>query len=269
MKIWNRLEGKLRRATELGAKLAGEGHPLAAAKWTVLSAAGVEKRLPISVGKVPVTIRTNSSDLDVVMVSLRGELDDVFEAVPTLENDFIIDAGGYIGTAAISFARAYPNATIVTLEPSKDNFALLCQNVKGYPNIRPVNAALANAPGTLTLHNRGTGQSGFTIVAQPDDRPDSVVLHVVDCVTVPDLMAQFGKRGVDILKLDIEGGEFALLSEKPDWISKVGALCIELHERIVSGCTAAFESAAEGRDNKQLAGEKFLSLRKGASPASR
>ena len=262
MKIWNKLEGKLGRATELGAKLAGEGHPLAAAQWTVLSAAGVEKRLPISVGKVPVTIRTNSSDLDVVMVSLRGELDDVFAAVPTLEHDFIIDAGGYIGTAAISFARAYPDATIVTIEPSRDNFALLSRNVKSYPNIHPVNAALNNEAGTMTLRNRGTGQSGFTIVAQPDDRPDSSVLHVVDCVTVPDLMAKFGKRGVDILKLDIEGGEFALLSEKPGWIADVRALCIELHERIVSGCSKAFETATDGRRNLQLAGEKFLSLRK-------
>ena len=56
--------------------------------------------------------------------------------MPGLKHGLIIDAGGYLGTAAIAFSEAYPDATVVTIEPSPENFALLVQNTAAYPNIR-------------------------------------------------------------------------------------------------------------------------------------
>lgn len=267
MNLGAKVEAKVRRATRLSALLAAEGNPVAAAKWMALSALGIRKELPIKIGGIPVTIRTSSTDADVSTVSLRGEFDDLFAAVPRLRYDFIVDAGGYIGTAAIAFARAYPDATIVTLEPSEQNFALLCKNTRDYPNIRPINAALGNTAGRVELRNRGTGHSGFTVVGEPEDNPDGGVLHSIECVTIPDLKKEFGREGVDILKLDIEGGEFALLKDVPGWMESVGAVCIELHDRIVSGCTDAYVAATAGRRNIDLDGEKYLSIHPDFVPA--
>jgi hypothetical protein len=70
----------------------------------------------------------------------------------------------------------------------------------------------------------------------------------------------FDRDGADIVKLDIEGGELAVLGGRPDWLGSVGALCVELHDRIIDGCTDAYVAATTGRDNVNLDGEKFLSL---------
>ena len=267
MSIVARIRTKFERAIKYGAILARESGPVDAGRWLAASILGKKTTVPVTIGGTRVNIRTFSSDLDAATVSLRGELNSLFKAVPKLEHGFIVDGGGYIGTAAIEFAKAYPEATVVTLEPSQDNFALLKRNVAAYPNIHPVNAALSNHSGKIELRNRGTGEWGFTIVERPDDHPDSRVLHEVDCVTIPELMERFGKGGVDILKLDIEGGEYQLLKDKPEWISDVGVVCIELHDRIVGGCSEAFRNATEGRDNRDMDGEKYLSFRRDRAAA--
>ena len=267
MSFGARVRTRAERAVRLASILARDSGILDASNWLLASLTGRKKTMSVTINSTAVLIRTSSTDLDAATVSLRGELNSLFKAVPELEHGFVVDGGGYIGTAAIEFAKAYPEATVVTLEPSQDNFALLKRNVAAYPNIHPVNAALSNHSGKIELRNRGTGEWGFTIVERPDDHPDSRVLHEVDCVTIPELMERFGKGGVDILKLDIEGGEYQLLKDKPEWISDVGVVCIELHDRIVGGCSEAFRNATEGRDNRDMDGEKYLSFRRDRAAA--
>jgi len=164
------------------------------------------------------------------------------------------------------FAEAYPEATIVTLEPSTENFALLRRNVAPYKNIVPLNKALAPEPGRLVLKDRGTGQWGFTLVPKPADNAASAVKEEVECTTLDQLMREFGADGIGILKLDIEGGEHALLSRNTDWIARTDAICIELHDRIVAGCSDLYRAATAGRQNTKMPGEKYLSLAALARP---
>jgi FkbM family methyltransferase len=250
---------KLKRMVIVTGRIAGETGGAAALKWLALSVARASRKMKIKVAGIPVVIRTGSTDGIVAITSIGGEFDKILELSPTLRHDFIVDAGGYIGTAAIVFARAYPDATVVTIEPSSENYAILVENVKAYPNIKPINAALSNESGTLQLHNRGTGNWGFTIVAAGEGH-SGPVLHSVECVTVAQLLGQFGKVGIDIFKIDIEGGEYKLLSSATEWIGKTDTVCIELHDRIVDGCSAVYEKAMAGRRNSQLDGEKHLSL---------
>ena len=63
-----------------------------------------------------------------------------------------------------------------------------------------------------------------------------------------------------MLKLDIEGGEQALFSAETEWIAKTEAICIELHDRIVKGCSDKFKEVTQGRQNLKMEGEKYLSL---------
>jgi hypothetical protein len=62
-------------------------------------------------------------------------------------------------------------------------------------------------------------------------------------------MRERGADGIGILKLDIEGGEHALLSRNRTWIGRTDAICIELHDGIT-----------EGRINSKMKGEKYLSI---------
>jgi len=66
---------------------------------------------------VNLSLRSSSTNLTVAASCLRDKEFKIAETIPNkLSNFFIVDAGGYIGTAAIVFLRMFPNATVVKLE---------------------------------------------------------------------------------------------------------------------------------------------------------
>jgi len=230
---------KFRENLAWAKKLARTGRNRDGLLWLLFTSIGQQIRLRVKPDRYNIFIRTGSPDVQVALSCFEGEFDELLSAVPKPRHPLIIDAGGYIGTAAIVFAEAYPDATVVSIEPSKENFELLKRNVAHYKNIVPVNKALAPEPGKLTLKDRGTGQWGFTTVSKPDDNAASTASEEVECTTLAQLMQEFGADGIGILKLDIEGGEHALLSRNTDWIDRTDVICIELHDRIVAGAPAS------------------------------
>ena len=161
-----------------------------------------------TIGGAYLALRKGTPDRHVAKSCLEaGEFAVCKSAIPELKYDFIIDAGGYIGTAAIWFAQHYPDARILTIEPSRANFEILLENIRPFPNITALNKAVVARSRQVDLMDRGTGDWGFSIVEQPRDNPNPDSLHLVDGITLDELIYDAGVKGVDILKLDIEGGE--------------------------------------------------------------
>jgi FkbM family methyltransferase len=248
------------RLSRMRVALAGTGF-CGAVNFIGMTALRSRQPLRITVHSVPIFVRPRTSDLIAAKISFSGELDSAIAAVRPPKHGFIIDAGGYIGTAAIMLARAFPEATIVSLEPSRDNFAMLMMNLRGYPNVIPLNMALGSTAGSIELVDRGNGGIGFSIVQAPADCASPSRLHQVAVTTVPDLMQRFEASGIDLLKLDIEGAEHDLLKGSPPWLDATRVIFAELHERIVPGCEAIFAAATAGRSNSRDRGEKILSIR--------
>ena len=219
-----------------------------------------KKPVPVKIDGVGLFVRPNTPDVGVAASCLRGEFDPAFEALGEPRYGLIIDAGGYIGTAAIAFAMRFPKATVITIEPDTKNFEILKCNVAGWPNIHPIKAALSNVAGKTELYDRGSGPWGLTIVANPADRA-AAPMGQVDVVTVDDLLALVGAAGIDILKLDIEGGEARVLAGNPPWLERTSVIFAELHDRIVPGCIDLWLAATAGRANSKAEGEKVLSVR--------
>jgi FkbM family methyltransferase len=218
------------------------------------------RHIQVQVSSTNVTVRPCTPDVSVAKACFSGEFDNAIKAAKPLQYGFIIDAGGYIGTAAIMFAKAFPDAKIVTLEPSLDNFEILRANVAPYHNIVAINKALGRSNGTTLLINRGTGEWGFSTVQDPADCASPRTLHSVAVTTIPALMKEFGAIGIDILKLDIEGAEYDLLKEPPSWLSSTRVIMAETHDRIVPGCKSIFDRATANRINMSGDGEKIISV---------
>jgi FkbM family methyltransferase len=135
----------------------------------------------------------------------------------------IIDAGANTGLSAVFFANRFPAATIVAIEPQQENFQLLQRNTSCYPRIVPLRAALWSDDTVLTLTN-------------PDDRVDSYRFapeaggdDPVQAFSVPSILERFGMATIDVLKIDIEGGETAVFSNANAWIDRVRMFIVELH----------------------------------------
>jgi len=216
--------------------------------------------MQVTVADQEIWVRPGTPDLRVAFQSLRSELDILSDLLPHDFDGLIIDAGGYIGTAALALAKMYPEATIVSIEASSKNYEMLKKNVAGIQAIVAINAALHSEPGkSFDLMDRGTGNWGFSIAASSNG---TTLTETVTTVTLSEIAARFPGRNMGIIKMDIEGGEHVLFSSPDDVLKAIDAVFIELHDRIVPGCTDLFRAFSRDRWLLDAGGEKLLSLRR-------
>ena len=218
-------------------------------------------RFSVRINGLDATLRIGSPDLKVAMETLGSEFVALEDVVRPDFDGLIVDAGGYIGTAALKFAAMFPKAQILTIEPAPENFAMLTENIAAHPRITAKQAALAPVAGkTIKLLDRGTGQWGLTIVQAPRDRAGASELTEVRTTSLQEVLDDFPGLELGVLKLDIEGAEKALFDATPDILRAVPVILAELHDKIIEGCKASFASLSEGRTVIRLGHEKHMSI---------
>ena len=192
----------------------------------------------------PFYVRNNTSDTIVYKAIIE---DEKYDFTTLEEPKIIIDAGGNIGLAAVFFAKKYPNATIISIEPEESNFKLLKENTKNYNNIIALQYALWNSMGEIDLLDVGLDNWGF--MTEDSHNYDKITTpkiqkkHTVKTITMERLISEYNIQTIDILKIDIEGAEKEVLEDISGWINKVRSIIIELHERMKIGCQKSFEKA--------------------------
>jgi FkbM family methyltransferase len=129
----------------------------------------------------------------------------------------IIDGGANIGFAAIWFARLYPEATILAVEPGSENFALLKKNAAAYSNIVPIHAGLWDKPTDLGIVNMGAAAWALR-VGEVSGAPAA---ETIEAVAINELIARAG-HGAEplIVKLIIEGAERAVFRSNTEWLDR-------------------------------------------------
>lgn len=205
---------------------------------------------------ISLTLRTRSPDLKVVRACLLGEFDQAITHT-RMDARFIVDGGGYLGLVSILFARHFPQAQVVCLEPSSENFKLAQKNCMPYSNITVLKVALGKARGSAILRDRQTGQWGYTITNAENFETE---LERVTVITLPDLMMRYNVDRIDLLKLDIEGSEYDLFEVAETWIVLCDLMVVELHERIRPGVEALYAQVIANRHNLKKDGEKHISI---------
>jgi FkbM family methyltransferase len=139
----------------------------------------------------------------------------------------IIDLGGNIGLASISFLSEFINCNVITVEPEKRNFDLLLQNVAPYNRCIAINAAVSPKNGELFVYDSLTGSHGF--------RTSGVInkntISSVRAISINEIIKTYKLDRIDILKIDIEGAEFELFSENTEWLNIVDLMVIETHDK--------------------------------------
>jgi FkbM family methyltransferase len=148
------------------------------------------------------------------------------------ENDSprIIDAGGNIGMATMWFLKAFPRATITTIEPDPATFELLQVNVTDnrLHSVTPIQAALSDSTGDIEF---------MTQPAQPGDLRMSIdpARMAGTSITVPSVrLSDLVDGPIDLLKLDVEGAEHEVMEEMASSgaLSEIKAISLEYHHHI-------------------------------------
>lgn len=138
---------------------------------------------------------------------------------------WVVDLGANRGL--FSVWAAVSGASVAAVE-AQQGFALLIEALAEHNCVRErihVEVALAS----------GTGTSGSRVGVVSDDQRWMAASHgTLDRpadLSVPQLMAACNISRIGLLKMDIEGGEFAVLAEEEDlsWLERVGQLALEVH----------------------------------------
>jgi FkbM family methyltransferase len=201
----------------------------------------------------PVHIRVRTSDASVYgEILLQGEYGFNLPFSPKT----VVDAGANIGMAAIFFAHRYPEAKIIAIEPEASNFDVLVRNTQPYPSIIPLQAALWNRDGEISVSEPGPGSG---VSGNWGCFAHEGMGVKVRAMTMRTLMKEMQLDFVDLLKVDIEGAEKEVF-EACDWMGQVRCLMIELHDRFKQGCGETVDSATQGFSKSQR-GETTLYVR--------
>ncbi|HSH12230.1 MAG TPA: FkbM family methyltransferase, partial [Desulfurivibrionaceae bacterium] len=172
-----------------------------------------------------VTLRLGTSDL-ATYEKIFADREYFFE--PLTDTKVILDAGANIGLAALFFAARFPEAQIIAIEPEDSNFKLLVKNTAAFPKIVPIQAALWGEDTRVQVIDPGLDKWGFQ-ARDVGDVGSAGVCHGVAGMTVDRIMREQGLDYIDILKMDIEGGEIEVFSAGGNWLDRVGLLIAELH----------------------------------------
>jgi FkbM family methyltransferase len=140
----------------------------------------------------------------------------------------IVDAGANVGFFTLLAARQSPNSLVLAIEPSPESYQRLVENVakNGLTHrVRCLNQGLAGQE-TLRLMRVGQSRSQVQRLLPPDS--DEIAGVAVKTATLESVLRDL--RQVDLVKMDIEGGEYeVLLGSSPETLGKIRRLILEYH----------------------------------------
>jgi len=143
----------------------------------------------------------------------------------------IIDAGAHVGTATHYFKLHYPHARVRAFEANPVTFGLLQENIRHnqLSDVQATHAALAAEPGTITFYTAANDETpgawGDSALRQAWHQGEDLMVVEVPAVTLSSLLTE----PVELLKLDIEGMETAVLEEAIPQLHLVQQVILEFH----------------------------------------
>jgi FkbM family methyltransferase len=155
-------------------------------------------------------------------------------------NPVVIDVGGFIGDFSLYAVKRLNARRVIVCEPSPRNWALLVKNIANNryeDRIEPVNKAVT-AGGNVMMNIDAPDESQCMVSAYyRSEQP----LSAVPGISLGDLLRDHAVESVDLLKIDCEGGEFAILESTPaDVLSRIRNIVFEYHQ--IEGLWAKLKS---------------------------
>jgi FkbM family methyltransferase len=179
-------------------------------------------RLNLRCANGPLLVRPRTTDIEVIREVFRfGE----YHALRGWIFTSILDCGANCGIFA-AYAQSQAGSALrayVGVEPDPDSFAVLRDviRLRGMREVSSlIQAAVSDKDGTAAFDSSGESWSHRLAAAGG---------LVVETLTVGSLLDRAGLDEVDLLKLDIEGGEKEVLEAISSWAHRVKFVVVELH----------------------------------------
>ncbi len=170
---------------------------------------------------VSITYRRNKGDL----WSLREVfLDECYRLPPEIQPQTIVDLGGNIGLTSLWMSAKFQSARIVVVEPDPKNVKLCHQNLSQCRGITVVEAGVGSKDGFAHFSSSNLSNLGAVDFTANGTTRIISMASLFKETTMP--------TPVDLLKVDIEGGEADLFSGDLSWMTHIRAVVAEFHPSV-------------------------------------
>jgi len=139
----------------------------------------------------------------------------------------VVDGGALDGGSALHYASLFPQASVYSFEPFPESFANVQRAVAQHSRIKAVNLALAERVGPRTFHANRDGATNSLLPNAPDITkylPTEWVAPTgsvtVQCTTLDTFAAEQKIEKIDLLKLDVQGGELLVMAGADDLLRR-------------------------------------------------
>lgn len=173
--------------------------------------------------------RTKSTDINEALVVLSG-IEYPYDDCKVQDGAVVFDVGANIGTFSCYIKRINEGRefTIHSFEPSRKNLEIMRNNLN-LNTIKSVHlheSAVYSHTGQVSFDTTGDFD-GFAICDDKD-------CQMVNCITLTDFCHKENITVIDLLKMDVEGAEFEIITKDTAIFSIVRTLFLEFHYDIDS-----------------------------------
>ena len=147
-------------------------------------------------------------------------VDEFYKFYTTATTPVIFDCGTNIGTSVVYFRQQYPRARIVAFEADQRISGLLQENLR------------RNKIAGVEVITKAVWTNEDGILFGSDQADSASIFSQTDQVLVPSLRLRdrlLQETQIDMLKMDIEGAETAVLTDCRDALAHVQNLFVEFH----------------------------------------
>jgi FkbM family methyltransferase len=135
----------------------------------------------------------------------------------TNSSPVILDVGANVGQSARNFRSLFPGATIHSFEPFPESYETLCSSLRGDARSQAHKMALSDSSGSAPFNvnrNRATNSLLHSDPQATRFRGNNLQTEIqinVSTQTVDAFCQEQNIPRIEILKLDVQGGEYAVL----------------------------------------------------------
>jgi FkbM family methyltransferase len=167
----------------------------------------------------------------------RSVFSDQARLISKIPAPVIFDCGAHVGATVIQYRRFIPNARILAFEPFPEAFRALQETTLGDEKIELFSLAISNKSGELAFNCNRLPQTNSLLDSDPAadaywgaGNLDTRERIEVKAVSLDDFCKEARVERIDILKLDIQGGEYQALEGAGDMLEsqKIGLVYAEM-----------------------------------------
>lgn len=145
----------------------------------------------------------------------------------------IIDIGAGIGDYTLYTAIAQPNSRVFSFEPYPESFVLMQENLRlnSITNVQVFDEAIGAASGELVLDLTGGEPLQFQSHLKKSVNVKKSLS--ISSLSLVDALTKLGLESCDLLKLDCEGAEYAILFGTPQPVLQhIRRIVMEYHDNL-------------------------------------